>query len=124
MSHVHHKVLPEDFGHDHVWLQAVHCLIFSSAASNASACSFFHFLQLTESTILSPNLIVKTVLFHVQIFSVTAYFPNFLPMLSGSMTTWREGHFTFPTLSLLLRAQAGIRLELNATGLPRRTTVL
>lgn len=123
MSHVHHKVPPEDFRHDQAWLQGGHCLIFSSAASYASACSFFHFPQFPESTILSPNH-VKTVLFNVWIFSVTAYFPRFLPILSGSMTAWREGHLTFPTLSLLLRAQAGIRLELNATALSKHTTVL
>lgn len=55
LSHVHHKVPPEDFGHDHAWLQAVQCLFLSSAASNISACSFFHFPHLTESTILSTN---------------------------------------------------------------------
>lgn len=55
LSHVHHKVPPEDFGHDHAWLQAMQCLFLSSAASNISACSFFHFPHLTESTILSTN---------------------------------------------------------------------
>lgn len=123
VSHVHHKVPPENFGHDCAWLQAVQCLIFSSAASNASACSFFRFPQLTETTILSQNL-VKIVLFHVQIFWVTAYFPRFLPIFSGSMTAWRVGHLTFPTLSLFLTAQAGIRLELKATDLSKHTTVL